>query len=202
MAGLFAKPGEGRSKDTGTLRQGRCWTSSGTLTCASRETSWMSGCTTIGKAPSSDKKATHKSDWPEAEAYRSLFALLKCKTQFCKWISNSLWKDFSTHSSVQWDSQGESSAYRCLPWQSCQDPLRHCPGVFHPIKSCLQGCYIGGYVWAGVQNILTLSSTQQEPERRKGYTQSREQFLYRHERQQIKVCFFCYSVPCITKKTF
>lgn len=40
-----------------------------------------------------------KSDQSEIQAYTSLFALLKWKIQFCNWISDSFWKDFSTRSS-------------------------------------------------------------------------------------------------------
>lgn len=200
VAGLFAKPGERRSKDTGTLRQGRCWASSEKLLCASRERSWMAGSTGLGKAALSDKKAMHKSDWSEVQAYSSIFALLKCKIQFCK---RRTWKVFARTfpltpviCSVRLSRGKQHTQVPTLT--ELLRPLGAQPRGFHPINICLQGCYIGGNVSAEVPKLHTLSSTKQERERRKGYTQFREQFLW-SERQQIKACFFCYAVPCIRR---
>lgn len=193
IAGLFAKPGERRSKETGTLRERERWASSKTLPCASRETSWLAGSTHIGKAAPSDKKAISKSDWSDMWAYISLFSLLKCKIQFFKWISDSHWKDFSTHSSQLLIETLKGKAVQVptpsdllgsLPGQS--------PGGCHSTKSCLQRCCIGGCIWADVPKLLTLSSTQREPERRNWCRWSRKQFPFRIEKQQTKAYFFCY----------
>lgn len=124
-----------------------------------------------------------KSDWSEIQAYTSLFAPLKCKIQFCKRISDSFWKDFSTRSSQLLNESLKEKAVQVPTQQSCQTP-----GAEH--RSCpLTSCCTGGCIWAEMTKRLTLSSIQRE--RRKVCKWSRKLFPFRSEKPQIKA-YFCY----------
>lgn len=94
------------------------------LPCASRETSWLAGSTSVGKAAVSDKKAVSKSDWFEIQAYSSLGALLKCKLQCCKRIG-----DFSTHSSRLLNETLKGKAGQMPPLLDMLGPLGKSQGL-------------------------------------------------------------------------
>lgn len=162
-----------------------------------KQAGWLAGSTSVGKASPSDKKATSKTDWSQIQVHSSLFALLKCKIQICEWISDSLWKDFSIHSSQLLNETLKGKVVQVQTPSDLSPPSRAEPCGCHPTTSCLQGCCIAGCRGAKTSHLIQHPARAWEKE---GISRwSRKQFPFRSEKQQIKVHFFCYSLPSIKK---
>lgn len=124
------------------------------------------------------------------------------------YISDSLWKDFSTHSSQLLNETLVGKAVQVpTPSDLPSPPQGQSPGGCHPTGSCLQGCCTGGCIWAEVPKLLTLFSTQQEPERRKGVQMVQETVSFQKWKARdqsllpILLCPPCQKMPAVMSQS-